>query len=193
MTREKGHSHLRILLLKVDSPSKPTVWEYDYAVPEIRIGRPDPDEPGYSPDLNLDHDHWVSRRHASLHRLDDAWVIRDLGSKHGTFVDDVKLRGPKELKPGSLIKTGSVTKRKKYVEFSFKIYSPIRKRFEIERILLVNLLRRINEEYYLRNSILRNLIKENLINTSIHRKLKEEYKMNQKLNNEKLMRILEEL
>lgn len=32
-------------------------------------------------------DRWVSREHCEIDRQDDALVIRDLGSKHGTFVN----------------------------------------------------------------------------------------------------------
>lgn len=32
-------------------------------------------------------DRWVSRRHCTIDRLDDTLVVRDLGSKHGTYVN----------------------------------------------------------------------------------------------------------
>lgn len=43
---------------------------------------------GRDPDVDLQiADAAVSRRHAVMEHCDGAWVLRDLGSKHGTFVD----------------------------------------------------------------------------------------------------------
>jgi pSer/pThr/pTyr-binding forkhead associated (FHA) protein len=46
----------------------------------LRIGR------GPDADVQLG-DRWVSREHCEIDSADDALVVRDLGSKHGTFVN----------------------------------------------------------------------------------------------------------
>ena len=60
-----------------------------------------------SPDIPLS-DNTVSRRHAELiSKADDSWVIRDLGSANGTYVNGVKLSGFMELKQGDQIRCGA--------------------------------------------------------------------------------------
>ena len=60
-----------------------------------------------SPDIPLT-DNTVSRRHAELiSKADDCWVIRDLGSANGTYVNGVKLSGFMELKQGDQIRCGA--------------------------------------------------------------------------------------
>ncbi len=60
-----------------------------------------------SPDIPLT-DNTVSRRHAELiSKADDSWVIRDLGSANGTYVNGVKLSGFMELKQGDQIRCGA--------------------------------------------------------------------------------------
>lgn len=36
-------------------------------------------------------DQWVSRRHCELHEVDGLLVVRDLGSKHGTYVNGKRI------------------------------------------------------------------------------------------------------
>ena len=36
-------------------------------------------------------DRWVSRHHCQVEQVDDRYVLRDLGSKHGTFVNGAKV------------------------------------------------------------------------------------------------------
>ncbi|MBN2064971.1 MAG: FHA domain-containing protein [Sedimentisphaerales bacterium] len=60
-----------------------------------------------SPDVPLT-DNTVSRRHSELIRKsDDSWVIRDLGSANGTFVNGVKLSGFLDLKQGDQVRCGA--------------------------------------------------------------------------------------
>ncbi len=55
----------------------------------------------------------VSRRHALVVRADDGFMVEDLDSRHGVFVDDARVRrGP--LRNGSIIRLGTATLR--YVE-----------------------------------------------------------------------------
>jgi len=50
-----------------------------------------------------------SSRHATIERDGDAFVIRDEGSKNGTFVNDRRILGPTPLSPGDKIALGSTT------------------------------------------------------------------------------------
>lgn len=94
---------------------------------------------------------------------------------------------------GSIIKTGAYKKRKKYIQISFEIYSPIQRYFEIEKILIINLIKKIDRIFQLNNPIKRILYNESFIKTRIFRNMEKNYKMNQKLNSQKLIKILEEL
>jgi FHA domain-containing protein len=50
----------------------------------------------------------VSREHAELRRADDAWHVRDLGSRNGTFVDGVRVQGRTQLGARAVVKVGDV-------------------------------------------------------------------------------------
>lgn len=49
----------------------------------------------------------ASRLHAVLERFPTGWVIRDLGSRNGTFVNGRRLEGDHVLRPGDEIRVGS--------------------------------------------------------------------------------------
>ena len=49
---------------------------------------------------------WVSGAHASLERVDGGWVLRDLGSRNGTFADGMALTGPHVIRPGEVFEVG---------------------------------------------------------------------------------------
>jgi pSer/pThr/pTyr-binding forkhead associated (FHA) protein len=51
----------------------------------------------------------VSTQHAKLQRREGVWVISDLGSTNGTFVDGERVRGEAPLAPGATVKLGEVT------------------------------------------------------------------------------------
>jgi hypothetical protein len=53
----------------------------------------------------------VSGRHARVARQDGAWIVEDLGSTNGTFVNGQRLTGPVGLAPGDVLVTGSATWR----------------------------------------------------------------------------------
>jgi pSer/pThr/pTyr-binding forkhead associated (FHA) protein len=50
----------------------------------------------------------VSKQHARLTRSDDGWEIEDLGSSNGTFVNGRRLYAPETVRPGDLIRLGTV-------------------------------------------------------------------------------------
>lgn len=72
----------------------------DLARPVIRIGR------DTANDLVLD-DTEVSRRHARLEARGRSWVLMDVGSTNGTFLNDRELDGCVRLRGGDRLKIGS--------------------------------------------------------------------------------------
>jgi hypothetical protein len=50
----------------------------------------------------------VSRAHAELRVVEDRWHLRDLGSRNGTFLDDVRLQGRVVLPPRAVVRFGDV-------------------------------------------------------------------------------------
>jgi len=72
---------------------------FSLARPAIIIGR----EAGNDVAIN---DPQISRRHASLTWDGRQFIIQDLGSANGTFVNGVRLSGPRALQPGDVIGLG---------------------------------------------------------------------------------------
>ncbi len=67
--------------------------------PEVTVGR----------DLNTEiviNDPEISRRHARLFLQGNSYVLEDLGSTNGTFVNNQRLSGPHMLRPGEVITFG---------------------------------------------------------------------------------------
>ncbi len=86
---------LTVLNNQSPTPSK----EFELTQPETVIGR---DE---SADLTIPSQA-VSRRHARLLREGDGYVLEDLGSSNGTFVNNQKLTGRRQLRSGDQIRLG---------------------------------------------------------------------------------------
>ncbi len=57
-------------------------------------------------DLTLP-DRALSRQHARIYWSEGRWFVEDLGSRNGTFVNQVRLEGPKEIRQGDRISLGS--------------------------------------------------------------------------------------
>ena len=49
-------------------------------------------------------DPFLSRHHARLTRSNERLLVEDLGSRNGTFVNDLAVHGPTEVKPGDVIR-----------------------------------------------------------------------------------------
>jgi pSer/pThr/pTyr-binding forkhead associated (FHA) protein len=50
----------------------------------------------------------ISRRHAMIVVADDEVTLRDLSSKNGTFIDDVRVTSPRPLIDGTQMRFGQV-------------------------------------------------------------------------------------
>jgi pSer/pThr/pTyr-binding forkhead associated (FHA) protein len=72
---------------------------YGLGKSEIAIGR----DPSNAIVVN---DAEVSRKHARLFFQDETYVLEDLGSTNGTFVNGQRLMSPQELQPGDMILLG---------------------------------------------------------------------------------------
>ena len=48
----------------------------------------------------------ISRRHAELTPDDAGWIVRDLGSRHGTFVNGARTSGPTQIRVGDRMRCG---------------------------------------------------------------------------------------
>ena len=70
-------------------------------VPVVNIGRADHN------DIIL-ADPSVSTNHAKLQRRDNVWVLSDVGSTNGTYVEDERVTGEVPLSPGTTVRFGEV-------------------------------------------------------------------------------------
>jgi pSer/pThr/pTyr-binding forkhead associated (FHA) protein len=69
----------------------------------VRIGR------GRECDFRL-HNTAVSRKHGELELIDDGqWVYRDLGSTHGSFINDAPLHGDVPIRPNLSLRLGPIS------------------------------------------------------------------------------------
>ena len=84
-------------LVVQSGPNSGTV--YPLEAPEIIIGR----EPNNLISIN---DAEVSRKHAKLILQNSLFVIQDLGSTNGTFINGQRITSPVVLKPGDTITLG---------------------------------------------------------------------------------------
>jgi len=73
--------------------------EFPVVKPVVTIGRASDN------DVVLDDDQ-VSRRHAVLRRQNGSYVITDMGSRNGTFVNDKRITAPQPLNIGDTIQVG---------------------------------------------------------------------------------------
>ncbi len=58
----------------------------------------------------------VSRHHTRIHFTENGYVIEDLASTNGTYVNDVLLRGTRTLEPGDVLRLGTMVQ----FEYSFR-------------------------------------------------------------------------
>lgn len=90
------------LTLKIILPECPVERRTFQDVSSLVIGRSE------SCDLCLPLLHDVSRQHARLEYQTDRWVIIDLDSKYGTYVNDRQVQGSQQLADGDLVRLGNI-------------------------------------------------------------------------------------
>ena len=84
-------------LFVIDGPLAGTELAIDRK--EVRIGR------APNSDLVLEDD-YVSAQHARLHKVEDGWIIQDLNSTNGTYVDGERIGAPVKVQPEMQIRIG---------------------------------------------------------------------------------------
>jgi sigma-B regulation protein RsbU (phosphoserine phosphatase) len=78
-------------------PAKGTVFDFPLESTEVVVGR------STSCDVTLS-DAFLSRQHARIFVQDDVWMIEDLGSRNGTFVNDRQVAEPTAIGHGDVIR-----------------------------------------------------------------------------------------
>ena len=68
----------------------------------IALGRHPQSDLPFDPDKDID----ASTRHAAVIRTGERWVVRDVGSRNGTFVNGHRITADHELKPGDRMRFG---------------------------------------------------------------------------------------
>lgn len=65
---------------------------------------------GRAPDSTLViDDDYASSRHARLYPSDEGWIVEDLGSTNGTWIDRTRITSPTVLPPGVPLRIGRTT------------------------------------------------------------------------------------
>ncbi len=87
-------------LVVVEGPLAQTVIPLGTA--QVTIGR--------APDSTLViDDDYASSRHARVYPGDDGWIVEDLGSTNGTWIDRTRITSPTVLPPGVPLRIGRTT------------------------------------------------------------------------------------
>jgi pSer/pThr/pTyr-binding forkhead associated (FHA) protein len=98
----KGSKHARSgpALVVTEGPLAQTVIPLGSA--QITLGR--------APDSTLViDDDYASSRHARLYPGEDGWIVEDLGSTNGTWIDRTRITSPTVLPPGVPLRIGRTT------------------------------------------------------------------------------------
>ena len=57
------------------------------------------------------NDSFLSSQHARLELQGSTWVLEDLGSTNGTFVNEIEVRAPTSIEEGDVVRVGRVEMR----------------------------------------------------------------------------------
>ncbi len=88
-----------LLIQSSDGQSK----TYQLTGDRVTLGRSSTTELCFADDAGL------SRQHMALERDGNEWTVQDLGSKNGTQVNNIPLKGKLKLKSGDRITAGHLT------------------------------------------------------------------------------------
>lgn len=92
-------------LTLIINPGKATERNFALEHSPVRLGRASTNELSFPMDARL------SRTHLVLEQRGEIWVLRDLGSKNGTFINDNRVTTDHPLKAGDLIAAGELLLR----------------------------------------------------------------------------------
>ncbi|MEZ5305753.1 MAG: FHA domain-containing protein [Pyrinomonadaceae bacterium] len=90
-----------VLAIERDTDRKPN--EETFSLPRIRIGRD-----AVNSEISFDNSAFrmVSRHHAEIRLVNGQWMVGDMGSSFGTFLDGEQISKPAPLRAGSAIQFG---------------------------------------------------------------------------------------
>jgi pSer/pThr/pTyr-binding forkhead associated (FHA) protein len=63
--------------------------------------------------IGLSCDHLISRYHATIEKSEEGFVLKDLKSTNGTFIEDKKVRKSTPIEPDQLFRVGATLLRMK--------------------------------------------------------------------------------
>ncbi|MDB4930851.1 MAG: putative protease [Myxococcaceae bacterium] len=95
---------MEIRLLQESGAEAGRVWRFDAG--RVRLGRAPDNELALDPQHDLD----ASSRHCELVCLDQSWVVKDLGSRNGTFVNGARVQ-QRTLAAGDVLLLGGAGPR----------------------------------------------------------------------------------
>ena len=103
--RERGKAKPVGKLVVVSSPALRTNEEHTIDSRPLLVGRDGEN------DIPLVRDEFSSGRHARFEPRRDGVYVEDIGSTNGTFVNGVRLTGPKKLSSGDVVRIGETDLR----------------------------------------------------------------------------------
>ena len=93
----------RLVVLKSPALDEGEEWELDSSA--LTLGR------GAQNDVQLEQDEYASSQHAKVEpRRDGVW-LEDIGSTNGTYLNGIRLKHPKRLTPGDVVRVGETELR----------------------------------------------------------------------------------
>lgn len=91
------------------APRKLTVIEGELSGTVVPLGN-SPITVGRAPDSTLAlSDDYASSRHARFFPSDGQWIVEDLGSTNGTWIEKTRITGPTVLRIGAKVRIGRTT------------------------------------------------------------------------------------
>jgi hypothetical protein len=93
----------KLTVLKSPALDEGDEWDLDSS--PLTVGR------GAQNDVRIDKDEYASSSHARIEpRRDGVW-LEDIGSTNGTYLNGIRLKHPKRLTPGDIVRVGETELR----------------------------------------------------------------------------------